>query len=160
MKTYAAFLRGIMPSNPNMRNEKLKTVFESLGFKNVQTVISSGNLIFSANSKNISALETKIEKELLKQLGIKCPAFIRSKEDLKKMINKKPFKDNVHSPKTYLLVSFLRKPPFEIYTTVNLNDKKTPDFMREIDKKYNKEVTSRTWKTVERIYSKITTLLE
>jgi hypothetical protein len=28
MKQYVAFLRGIMPSNPNMRNEKLRGVFE------------------------------------------------------------------------------------------------------------------------------------
>lgn len=29
MPIYAALLRGIMPTNPNMRNEKLRGVFES-----------------------------------------------------------------------------------------------------------------------------------
>lgn len=40
---YVALLRGIAPTNPNMRNDKLREVFEKPGFKNVQTVISSGN---------------------------------------------------------------------------------------------------------------------
>lgn len=42
MTTYVALLRGIVPLNPNMRNEKLRGVFEKLGFTNVRTVISSG----------------------------------------------------------------------------------------------------------------------
>jgi hypothetical protein len=41
---YVALLRGIMPTNPNMKGEKLKAVFEGLGFSNVHTVIASGNV--------------------------------------------------------------------------------------------------------------------
>ncbi|MBA3630747.1 MAG: DUF1697 domain-containing protein [Actinobacteria bacterium] len=43
MKSYVALLRGIGPSNPNMRNDRLRAVFEDLGFSNVRAVISSGN---------------------------------------------------------------------------------------------------------------------
>ena len=42
---YVALLRGIGPSNPNMRNERLRELFQKLGFQNVQTVISSGNVL-------------------------------------------------------------------------------------------------------------------
>jgi len=31
---YVALLRGIRPSVPNMRNEKLRELFEKLGFEN------------------------------------------------------------------------------------------------------------------------------
>lgn len=54
MTTYVALLRGILPLNPNMHNQKLRGVFEKLGFSNVHTVISSGNVIFETNSKNVS----------------------------------------------------------------------------------------------------------
>ena len=36
---YVALLRGIGPTNPNMRNEKLRGFFEVLVFEDVQTVI-------------------------------------------------------------------------------------------------------------------------
>jgi uncharacterized protein (DUF1697 family) len=155
MLIYAAFLRGIMPMNPNMRNEKLRGVFESLGYTNVKTVISSGNVIFESSSKDISSLEQKIEKALLNQLGIKSPAYIRSKEDLEKILKKDPFKGAEHSRDTYLIVSFLKKKPGEVFTTIDLSDPRAPKFMNDIDKKYAKEVTTRTWKTVERMAKKM-----
>lgn len=155
MTTYAALLRGIMPMNPNMRNEKLQAVFESLGLKNVHTIIASGNVIFDTNIKNVSALESKIEKELFKQLGIKSPAYIRSKKELENMIKKDPFKGAAHSRESYLIVSFLKKSPHEIFSNINVTDSKTPEFMRDLEKKYGKDITTRTWKTVGRIIEKM-----
>jgi uncharacterized protein (DUF1697 family) len=64
MITYVALLRGIMPMNPNMKSEKLKAVFESLGFKNVATVIASGNVVFDSPSKDLDALEARIGKDI------------------------------------------------------------------------------------------------
>ncbi len=152
---YVALLRGISPTNPNMRNEKLRGVFEKLGLKNVASVISSGNVIFDSNSKNIAKLEDDIEKALLQELSIKSPAFIRSKEQLERLIRKDPFKGKIHGRKTYLIASFLKKKPSEIFTVIDLTTSKTPDFMTQTDKKFNKAVTTRTWKTVERIFSKM-----
>ncbi len=155
MTIYTAFLRGIMPMNPNMRNEKLRAVFESLGFSNVQSVISSGNIIFQSSSKDSVGLENKIEKALLKELNIKSPAYIRSKEQLEALIEKNPFRDAEHNSKSYLIVSFLKKSPGEICTVLDLSGPKTPAFMATLDKKFNKEVTTRTWKTVGRIVQKM-----
>ena len=72
MTKYIAFLRGIGPGNPNMRNEKLRGAFEELGFKNVQSVISSGNVIFDSpaggQAKNIKTLDGRASLEQI--LGI------------------------------------------------------------------------------------------
>jgi uncharacterized protein (DUF1697 family) len=155
MTTYIAFLRGIMPMNPNMRNEKLRGVFEGLGFKDVQTVIASGNVIFNSPSKDSAKLETTIEKALLKDLGITSPAYIRSKEQLEALIKKNPFEGAEHSRTSYLIVSFLKKAPWEICTTLDTTNSTTTDFMKNLDKKYGKEVTTRTWKTVEKIFKKM-----
>lgn len=54
MTQYAAFLRGVAPTSPNMHNKKLRSVFEGLGFTNVTTVISSGNIIFESPVKTTS----------------------------------------------------------------------------------------------------------
>ncbi|MES3031140.1 MAG: DUF1697 domain-containing protein [Patescibacteria group bacterium] len=151
MTSYIAFLRGIMPTNPNMRNEKLRAVFERLGFTNVQSVISSGNIIFHSDSKNVSELEEKIEETLLKELSIKSPAYVRSKANLERLIAKDPFPGATHSKTTYLIVSFLKQKPGEIFTVVDTTDTGSTKFMSDIDKRYSKNVTTRTWKTVERV---------
>ena len=155
MTTYVALLRGIMPTNPNMRNEKLKAVFESLGYGNVRTLISSGNVLFESDAKDMPAEEIRIEEALLKQLGIKSPAFVRSHDELKKIIKKNPFKGKEHSQKTYLIASFLKTKPWEMTTIVDTTASTSAKFMTNIDKKYAKEVTTRTWKTVQRIVAKM-----
>ena len=155
MITYVALLRGIMPSNPNMSNEKLRNVFCELGFSNVRTVISSGNVIFESKLKNTLNLEINIERALLKNLGIKSPAYIREKKELENIIKKNPFKNAEHSRKTYLIVSFLRQSPKEIFTTIDVTSNKPADFMRILDKKFAKNVTTRTWKTIERVVKKM-----
>jgi uncharacterized protein (DUF1697 family) len=50
--------------NPNMRNEKLRGVFEGLGLTNVKTVISSGNVLFESPREDVPALEAEIEDAL------------------------------------------------------------------------------------------------
>jgi uncharacterized protein (DUF1697 family) len=153
--SYAALLRGILPTNPNMRNEKLRSVFERLGFKNVHTIISSGNVIFESNHKNIPLLEAKIEKELMKRLGIKCPVYIRSKKELEALVRKNPFKGAEHGTKSYLIVTFRRLKPREIFNSLDMTNPNTPKFMQNIEKKFGKDVTTRTWKTVGRILEKM-----
>ncbi len=155
MAAYVAFLRGIMPSNPNMRNEKLRGVFEGLGFSDVRTVISSGNVIFESKSKSVPALEAKVEKALMKDLGIKSPAYVRSKKELESLIKKDPFKGSEHGKESYLIVTFLKKKPREIFSVLDMRDPNTSDFMRILEKKHGKDITTRTWKTVERIMQKI-----
>ncbi len=155
MATYVALLRGIMPTNPNMRGEKLKGVFESLGFSNVMTVIASGNVIFDTQAKNIPALETKIEKALAAQLGFKSTTIIRSKEQLKQLVKTNPFKGIKDEKPHYLVVTFFKDGKKELCTTIDLNNTTGSDFMRVIEKTHGKDITSRTWKTVARILAKM-----
>ena len=42
MIKYVAFLRGITPSNPSMRNENLRTVFQDLGWEEVESFLKPG----------------------------------------------------------------------------------------------------------------------
>ena len=48
MHRYAALLRGIAPSGPNMTNDKLRGVFEELGYEHVASVLASGNIVFDS----------------------------------------------------------------------------------------------------------------
>ena len=173
MTKYVALLRGIAPLNPNMRNDKLRGVFEELGFANVKTVISSGNVVFESPSRNIKKLEETIEKALPEQLGFTSTTIIRSKDQLQKLVDNNPFKGMEHSQKSSLNVTFLKnktstdtKFPYNvdnrdyillgmydgaICSVIDLTSSKTPDLMLWLEKKFGKEITTRTWKTVERI---------
>jgi len=44
VRRYAAFLRGVMPTNRKM--PELKRCFEVAGFTEVKTVLASGNVVF------------------------------------------------------------------------------------------------------------------
>ncbi|HXN09312.1 MAG TPA: DUF1697 domain-containing protein [Candidatus Acidoferrales bacterium] len=155
MANYVALLRGIMPMNPKMKGEKLRKVFESLGFEHVETVIASGNVVFSSRSTDTAALEARIEKALPKQLGFKSTTIIRSCEELERLVKKNPFKGVRDEKPNYLIVTFFKDRRKELCTVVDLTGARTPDFMRTLEKTHGKEMTTRTWKTLGRILKKM-----
>lgn len=141
--------------NPNMRSEKLKAVFEGLGFKNVHTVIASGNVVFESSSKSIPSLETKIEKELPKKLGFNSTTIVRSRAELEMLRKKNPFKGVKDEKPNYLIVTFFKDRRPELCTVLQIGAKGTPEFMGKIEREHGKAVTTRTWKTVNRILTKM-----
>lgn len=171
-------IRGIGPGDPRLTNEKLRSVFEVMGFTDVQSIISSGNIIFSADTK---PSETAIEHTFEEQLGVFRPIIIRSQEDIKHLIDLQPFGTTTHDRTHYTLVTFLKKPIGELPFTVPFTNEtlffvipgydtttnalfsvtdhtsvQVPEVMGWLEKQFGKEnVTSRTWKTVERIYKKM-----
>lgn len=173
MTKYVALLRGISPLNPNMRNDKLRDVFEELGFTNVKTVISSGNVIFETHSKDSKKLEQMIENSILAQLGFTSTTIIRSREQLQALMEAKPFGEREHTKQTNLTVTFLKnKPAIEldslrkigdegyeilgmqdgaVYSVLDLTSAKTPQLMSWLERQLGKEITTRTWNTVLRI---------
>jgi uncharacterized protein (DUF1697 family) len=175
MRKYVALLRGIGPGNPNMRNDKLREFFEGLGLNNVQTVISSGNVLFETDLTDSKALEAKIEKALPEKLGFHSTVIIRSKEELRELVASDPFKGRQHSNQTYLFVTFPKsridttlkfphKPSdgsvvlgihgHEICSITDTTRAKTPNLMQWLEKEFGRGITSRTYKTVERILRK------
>lgn len=173
MPAYVALLRGIAPMNPNMRNQKLREVFEGLGFTKVQTVISSGNVLFETDKTDQLALETLIEQAIVDELGFTSATIIRSQAQLQALVEARPFKGAEHSKQTYLTITFLKTPlpaparmssgkdykithttPAEVCAVTNVDQLHTPDFMMQLEKQFGKTITTRTWKTVERILAK------
>lgn len=173
---YVALLRGIGPGDPRMTNDRLRGVFESLGFSDVQSLLSSGNIIFSSVTP---PSEAEIEKAIEQQLGFSRPVIVRSQNDLHHLLTLKPFGGSDHSRQNYTLVTFLKDTqpmlPFDIpvqnfdgsFSIIGYDKKtraifsvtdhtavKTPVVMTWLEKQLGKDITSRTWKTVERIYDK------
>lgn len=91
MPRYFAFLRAINVGGHIVKMDRLREIFTSLGFSNVETFIASGNVIFDTRSKNTKSLETKIEKELRAALGYDVATFIRTEAELIEIANHEPF---------------------------------------------------------------------
>ncbi|MBH0781613.1 DUF1697 domain-containing protein [Nocardia bovistercoris] len=177
MNSYAALLRGIMPSNPNMRNEKLRGVFEGLGFDRVATLLSSGNVVFRCADSDEAELEDRIQEALNRELGIAGGTIVRGHEDLRALIDRDPFAGRTHERGTYLTVTFFKDRHPEVatpeaadelteiigydaearafLTVIDNSTPRTPDFMAWLDKTYGKDITTRTWLTIQKVVKKL-----
>jgi len=93
MPKYVAFLRAINVGGHTVKMDQLRSLFEAMGFSNVETFIASGNVIFDSKSKSAKALEGKIERALEDNLGYPVKTFIRSITELAAVAGYKPFQD-------------------------------------------------------------------
>ncbi len=91
MSKYIAFLRAINVGGHNVKMDHLKSLFEQMGFKNVETFIASGNVIFDTSTKDKVKLENEIEKNLFNALEYKVSTFIRTPEEISKIVDYKAF---------------------------------------------------------------------
>jgi uncharacterized protein (DUF1697 family) len=100
-RVYVGLLRGVNVANKNkMPMAELRALFTSLGFRDVKTLIQSGNVIFSSDH----APDTKVlESAIKQQLSIDTDVVVRTADQLAKIVAKNPFSER-ESP--YLHVGF------------------------------------------------------
>jgi len=170
MPRYAAFLRGVSPMNAKMPD--VKRAFESAGFTEVKTLLSSGNVVFSARAAAEATLERKAEAALLEGLGggRTFLTIVRSIDALRELLGSDPYRAFRLTPAAKRIVTFLREKPAaklalpiemdrarilsikgkEIFSAY-LPTPKGPVFMTLIEKTFGKEQTTRTWETVMKV---------
>jgi uncharacterized protein (DUF1697 family) len=105
-----AFLRAINVGGHNVKMDRLRGLFESLGLSNVETFIASGNVIFDSPAKEAETLEKEIEAHLRESLGYDVATFIRSDAELADIASYEPFSE-LDNEASSLYVAFLRAAP-------------------------------------------------
>ncbi len=91
MNTYITLLRGInVGGHKKILMTDLKLVFEKLGFKNVQTYIQSGNVIFQSNFSS-QECELKIFEAILEEYGWEVPILVKTPSEIKSILDDCPF---------------------------------------------------------------------
>ena len=168
MPRYAAFLRGVMPMNAKM--PELKKAFESAGFTDVKTILSSGNVVFSARAASETSLEQEAEAAMRQRLGRAFFTIVRPLDTLREMLASDPYRAFRLPPAAKRIVTFLRATPTakvrlpieldgarilalkgrEAYSAY-VRSPKGPVFMTLIEKTFGKDVTTRTWETVAKV---------
>jgi len=154
----------------NAKMPELKAAFEGAGFTDVKTVLSSGNVAFTAPRASESSLQRKAQAAMMKRLGHDFLTIVRSVDDLREMLASDPYKPFGLPPDAKRIVTFLRdKPGSKVALPVELRgarivamkglqifsayvpDPKGPVFMTLIEKTFGKELTTRTWDTVAKV---------
>ncbi len=94
-----------------MKMEALRALYESLGFRNVQSYVNSGNVVFTTRSVALPRLEQKIEESIEQKFGFRPPVIVRTPDDLRDVIARNPFSGRSDIEPSKLLVMFLRSDP-------------------------------------------------
>ncbi len=111
MARYVAFLRAINVGGSHVvKMDALKAMFEDLGFTKVETFIASGNVIFETPSRDLGAVERRIERFLEKALGYEVVTFIRALEDVAAIARHRPFPAAAMASAISLSVGLLKEP--------------------------------------------------
>ena len=109
MATYIAMLRGInITGHKIIRMEALRTSFETLGFRRVQTYVQSGNVIFEA--RNDANLAGKIKKRILADFGFNVSVLVKTPREMAQVICDNPFPKQAGTDDSRLYVTFLSAP--------------------------------------------------
>jgi uncharacterized protein (DUF1697 family) len=157
-----------MPTNAKMPD--LKRAFEHAGFRDVKTILGSGNVVFTAPSAKPATLERKAEAAMQAELGRTFMTIVRPIDALRAILDGDPYRPFKLAPGSKRVVTFLRaggdskvKLPleedgarflvviggaaFSAYT----RSASGPVFMKLIERSFGKDQTTRTWETVEKV---------
>jgi uncharacterized protein (DUF1697 family) len=105
MVRQVALLRGINNAAKGTRvaMADLRAVFEGLGFRDVRTLLNSGNVVFSAPDQGCAAWAARIEKALASTLRLTVPVTVLSAEEVAATVRDNPFARVATNP-SHLLV--------------------------------------------------------
>ncbi|MFN8211914.1 MAG: DUF1697 domain-containing protein [Bacteroidales bacterium] len=164
-------LRGINVSGKNMiRMPVLQELFSGLGYRNIATYVQSGNIVFTHSGKETGILTAEIEKVIKEKLNLEVPAVIRTRAEIKTILENNPFYDSSPDGADRLYVTMLKTSP----SVAKLSELKEIDFSPEklsirgldayifcpdgygraklnnnfIEKKSGSVATTRNWKTI------------
>jgi uncharacterized protein (DUF1697 family) len=108
---YVAFLRAINVGGHIVKMDQLRSLFESMGFANVETFIASGNVIFDSKTKSTAALEQKIETQLQAALGYEVKTFLRTLNEIADVTRDESFKSELETSGNILYIGFMSTTP-------------------------------------------------
>lgn len=149
-------------------------MFVKMGFESVLTYIQSGNVIFDADENDPKSIGKSIEEQIQSEFGHDVPVMIRTREELKNLIDQNPFDSREEDPFMLYVTFFLENPPEEKQEKLkalssdieqfefldgdlfSLIDKKT-DLKIKFSNNYIEKIigvpaTGRNWRSVNKIY--------
>jgi len=112
MATRIALLRAInVGGHRKIAMAELRDLMAELGFTDTQSILQTGNLVFSCKALSGTALERHLEIEAEKRLGFCAEFCVRSDRQWARVIADNPFPVETERDPSRLIVLFLKKAP-------------------------------------------------
>ncbi len=172
---YVAFLRGVnVGGHALIKMDALRRAFELLGFRNVTTVLASGNVLFETEPARPDHLAGKIEDKLKVTFKHELGVLIRTFEQIRALADSGHFKNIAVTPQTRLYVTFLQERPNEGSADPRASSRKgfeilhvsdgevlsaltlspgtgSTDVMGILEKAFGRKITTRNWNTILKV---------
>lgn len=181
MPAYIAMLRGINVSgHKTIKMEHLRALCSGLGFRNVETYVQSGNIVFQTAIENPAALSKRIGETILHSFGFDAPVIVRTSKEMRNVIVNNPFLKEKNVDSSKLHVTFLSETtqkgslkklealstspdrfyaaPQEIYLFCPGGYGETKLSNSAIEKALSVRATTRNWKTTNALFEMVSKL--
>lgn len=130
MNRYVCLLRGINVSGKNkILMKDLVEMFVHLGFRNVESYIQSGNVLFDADAEDPKQLETDIYSGIQAKFGYDVKAFVRTKAQLRQHLNDCPYPIDNLKENEQLYFSLLDSPRKDVDIPSEIRAKTEDEFI-------------------------------
>jgi uncharacterized protein (DUF1697 family) len=113
MAVIISMLRGVNLGKRRVKMEALRALYESLGLRDAQTLVQSGNVVFRTEQKGLAALAKKIESAVEREFGFHSDVILRSVSEVHEVIKRNPLAKRSDLEPNKFLVWFLVSDPGE-----------------------------------------------
>jgi len=115
----AALLRGInIGPSKRVSMAHLRELVAALGYTDVETLVQSGNVVFSGADRPARAA-ARIEEALLRETGLDVPVIGRTGAELAAIVRRDPLPGAADDPKRYHVVFLSAKPAAALARSVD-----------------------------------------
>jgi uncharacterized protein (DUF1697 family) len=112
MPTFVSLFRGInVGGHHRIKMNELKNLYETLGLKDVQTYIQSGNVVFTSDDADTTRVQQQLEESVVQTFGFHVEIIVRTADELQDIIAKNPFQGQQNKESQWVVVMFLATMP-------------------------------------------------
>lgn len=112
MAVVISLLRGInVGGHHKIKMDALRALYDSLGLRDAQTYVQSGNVVFKTRERDLIRLSKKIEDAIERTFGFRPAVIVRTPSELRSTIARNPFAKRRGIEPNRLLVTFLAGAP-------------------------------------------------
>ena len=174
---YVVLPRGINVGRHNrVPMAELRSKLAEEGYSRIVTVLQSGNLIVSAESRSPKEVTCAVQRLLGEKFGVNVPCVIRTANQVRAVLEHDPLREVVTDPARYL-VNFLSEQPDPQAVKALLEEEHSPQAIAiegteayiwtphgvkattlsyaYLQKRLNVVATARNWRTLQRIAAKL-----
>lgn len=112
MTVYISMLRAVnVGGTSRIKMDALRRLYEALGFKDVHTLLQSGNVVFRSSLEDREQLAKRIMQEIERKLALQVEVIVRTLAEVASIVERQPVLAARSDPSKLLVMFLARVPP-------------------------------------------------